>query len=136
MFIQLVDQYLVPEPKGFALVASRLRQGMKPHQITNQIVSQAAVSKLAAGKLVEDCVRAVKIAKANQLSGVVGIFVGIGIVLTTSIVPIYGVMAIVLGVAQFSAGRRVWNVYKAAGLREHQEIRDLTSAGQGRGVPS
>lgn len=59
-FQSLIEQYLFPDPKGFNLIAARLKQGQPALKIRNQLMEETGGSKLATGKLVEQRLRSQK----------------------------------------------------------------------------
>ncbi|MEM8486554.1 MAG: hypothetical protein AAF564_13465 [Bacteroidota bacterium] len=115
-FQNLIEHYLFPDPKGFNLIATRLKQGHSALEIRNQLMEETGGSRLATGKIVEQVVKAIKIAKINMVSGALlfafclfmVLFVAIGLA------TLFGLVA---GAAQFIAGRRVWGLYKQANVQ-------------------
>ena len=117
MFKNLVETYLMPEPRGFTLIASRLKRGMTPLDIRNQLMEETGASRLKAGKLVEETQKAIQIAKINQFSGASLFAISLVILLFFSL-DFRAVIGVVIGAAQFAAGREVWIRYKAAIIEE------------------
>ena len=112
-FQNLVEHYLFPDPKGFTLIAARLKQGQSPLAIRNQLMEETGGSKLATGKLVDQVVKAIKVAKVNMISGA-AIFVICLLVLLFVAIDIGWLIGVIAGAAQFTAGRRVWGLYQKA----------------------
>ena len=110
-FNDLVEEYLLPEPKGFAYYAARRKAGASPLEIRAELMDMTGASRLAAGKLVGEAEKAIKIAKINMVSGIGLLLLGILLLLTGDW---RGVFALIVGPAQFAAGRRVWHIYQKA----------------------
>lgn len=109
----LAEEYLIPEPKGFTYVAARLKAGVPPLQIRAEIIENTGASKLAAGKLVEQSEKAIKLAKGNMISGIV--LLGLALVWLLLFGDLRAVIPLVAGPVQFTAGRKVWTIYRQAG---------------------
>ena len=116
-FQNLIEQYLFPDPKGFNLIAARLKQGQSALKIRNQLMEETGGSKLATGKLVDQVVKAIKVAKVNMLGGG-AVFIFCLLLLLFVALDIRSIVGAVLGAAQFTAGRRIWRLYKRAKVEE------------------
>lgn len=111
-FDSVIQEYLLPEPKGFVYIAARLKAGASPLEVRDELIEKTGASRLAAGKLVEHAQRAIKVARGNMLSGTVVVLLGFWLLLTGSL---WGVAGLVFGSGQFAAGRKVWSLYGKAG---------------------
>ncbi len=111
----LVEKYLIPETVGFSLIAARLKTGQTPLEIRDQLMEETGGSKLKTGKLVNDVIRSIKIAKVNMLPGALWLILAAYLLLSQGI-GAASVLTAVTGVAQFSAGKKVWALYRSVVL--------------------
>ena len=113
MLIDKADPSEIQENEHFARIAAQLQNNVSPPQIRNALMDELHISRLSAGKLVEDVQKGVRMAKLNLLSGSVFwslgamlyIFVGGGLITWGLIVG---------GALQMSAGYRPYQAYRNA----------------------
>ena len=112
-FENLVSEYTSGEPENYERIASQLREGTSSLQIRNQLMEEYGLSRLAAGKMVEDVERRIKTAKLNLASGGGIILFGVIVFLTNpALIASYAI--IFFGVVQFVGGLRGWRSYQQA----------------------
>ena len=116
-FQDLIEEYIFPQSEQFDLIAMQLRKGKSPLEIRRLLMQELDLSKLAVGKMVENVVKAIKVAKGNMVSG--AFFVVLASVLAyLGGIDITRIILFFIGGAQFIAGWRVWQQYKQAEVVE------------------
>ncbi len=109
MLESLVGLYSTGKPKRFDSVATSLRSGTAPLAVRNQMMESEGMSRLEAGKIVEDVQKTVKAIKTSLVAG--------PIVLVLGLLLLPGILAIVMtvtGAGQTIAGVRGWRMYQSA----------------------
>lgn len=110
-FQSLVDQYFGRKPKHFDLIASRLREGKSSLEVRRELTDQFDLSKLQAGKLVQDVERAIKAWRVSLGTGMGAVGLAVFFLPPVSLAFV-GLM--IFGLAQTVAGMRGMHTYRQA----------------------
>jgi len=75
-FRQLTQDYRSTKPKYFDVIAQELHKGISPSRISSKLMDDHGLSRLAAGKTVENVQRKIKMMKVNLVTGFTMVFIG------------------------------------------------------------
>ncbi len=109
MFESLIGLYFPGKPKRYDSVATSLRSGTAPLAVRNQMMEDEGMSRLEAGKIVEDVQKTIKASKTSLVVGPILLVLGI-----LFFPGILAAVMIVAGIGQTIAGTRGWRMYQAA----------------------
>ena len=113
MYVAQNDPSDVEAGEHFARIASQLRQGVSAPAVRDQLIAAYGFSRLQAGKLVEDVVRGVRIARMNLVSGAfLGLLGAAGLAFVGDGLLFWGLL--VGGGVQFAAGYKTLAAYRSA----------------------
>src|SRR6056297_373546 len=73
---QLTQDYRSTKPKYFDVIAQELHKGISPSRISSKLMDDHGLSRLAAGKTVENVQRKIKMMKVNLVTGFTMVFIG------------------------------------------------------------
>ena len=76
-FQNLLSDYSVGKPKNFDLIATELHNGNTPIQVSKKLIEDEGLSRLAAGNMIENAQRKIKMMKINVRSGALFTFLGV-----------------------------------------------------------
>ena len=110
-FGSLVSQYEGRYPNHFEVVAARLREGQTPLEVRNQLMEEIGLSRLQAGKVVEDVEKARRDWQIAMGVGVGTVLAAIGLLSPWSLVFW---LCLFFGSAQAVAGMRGMQAYQFA----------------------
>ena len=75
-FRQLTQDYRSTKPKYFDVIAQELHKGISLSRISSKLMDDHGLSRLAAGKTVENVQRKIKMMKVNLVTGFTMVFIG------------------------------------------------------------
>jgi hypothetical protein len=110
-FSSLVSQYEGRYPTHFETVAARLREGQSSLEVRNQLMEEKDLSRLQAGKVVEDVEKAVRDWRIASGTGIGLVLVTVGFLPPLSLGFLFGLL---IGSAQAIAGMRGMQAYQFA----------------------
>jgi hypothetical protein len=73
----LIGDYSVGKPRNFDHIANQLHKGKTALRVSKELMEDEGLSKLAAGNMVENAQRKIKMMKINVRSGALFTFLGI-----------------------------------------------------------
>lgn len=119
MFVieHLINQYIGQQPEAFDQVAAKMKNGGSSLHIRRQLVETRGISRLAAGKIVENVEKAIRAARVNLASGAGFYLLGLLLLLLTPY-TIWVYVFMFVGTVQFAAGLKGWRAYRRAGAAQ------------------
>ena len=117
MYIDKADPSEVQEGTYFPRIAAQLRAGVPAPRIRDQLINDFELSRLAAGKLVEDVQKGIRIARMNLVAGAGVWLIGFMLLMVAG----SGLLSwglVVTGTVQLAAGYRTMRAYRAAVYEE------------------
>mmetsp|Transcript_38108 Transcript_38108/g.62292 ORF Transcript_38108/g.62292 Transcript_38108/m.62292 type:complete len:118 (+) Transcript_38108:53-406(+) len=107
----LISDYSVGKPKNFDLIAIELHNGKTSLQVSKKLMEDEGLSRLAAGNMVENAQRKIKMMKINVRSGAFFTLIGVlSFLLNPGAIATYAILF--AGSIQLYAGMKERKGYK------------------------